>query len=81
MARNVILAASFRATADRLSDMYLDPQAHAAFTRAPVTIEPRPGTPFRAFEECLPAQCSTSSRSGLLSKPGDLPTGPLKPWM
>ena len=53
MPRNVILAASFPATADRLFDMYLDPQAHAAFTGASVTIESRPGTPFRAFDGML----------------------------
>ena len=42
MPKNLILAASFPATADQFSDMYLDPQAHVAFTGAPVTIEPRP---------------------------------------
>lgn len=53
MPRNVILAASFPATADQLFDMYLDPQAHAAITGAPVTIEPSPGAPFRAFDGML----------------------------
>ena len=53
MPRNVILAASFPAAADRLFDMYLDPQTHAAFTGAPVTIEPRAGTPFSAFDGVL----------------------------
>ena len=43
MPRNVILAASFPAAADRLFDMYLDPQVHADFTGAPVVIEPSPG--------------------------------------
>jgi activator of HSP90 ATPase len=33
--------------------MYLDPEDHAAFTGAPVTIEARPGAPFRAFDEML----------------------------
>jgi activator of HSP90 ATPase len=46
MPRNVILAASLSATADRLFDMYLDPKAHAAFTGAPVTT-------FRAFDGML----------------------------
>jgi activator of HSP90 ATPase len=46
---NVILAASFPATHDRLYDMYLDPDLHAAFTGAPVTIAPQPGAPFSAF--------------------------------
>ncbi len=53
MSRNVILAATIPATAARLFDMYVDPQAHAAFTGAPVTIEPRPGAPFSAFEGML----------------------------
>lgn len=53
MPKNVILAASFPATADRLFDMYLDPQAHAAFTGSPVEIEPRPGAHFRAFDGTL----------------------------
>ncbi len=53
MPRNVILAASLPATADRLFDMYLDPKAHAAFTGAPVTIEPRAGAPFSAFDGTL----------------------------
>ena len=53
MPRNVILAASLPATADRLFDMYLDSRAHAAFTGAEVTIEPRAGAPFRAFNGML----------------------------
>jgi len=53
MPKNVILAASLPATADQLFDTYLDPQAHAAFTGAPVTIESRPGMPFRAFDGML----------------------------
>ena len=53
MAKNVILAASFPATPDRLFDMYLDSQTHSAFTGAAVTIEPRPGASFRAFDGML----------------------------
>lgn len=53
MARNVILAAVLPATPERLFDMYLDPQLHEAFTGAPVTIEARPGVPFRAFHGAL----------------------------
>ncbi len=53
MAKNVILAASFPTTPDRLFDMYLDPQSHAAITGAAVTIEPRPGASFRAFDGML----------------------------
>jgi activator of HSP90 ATPase len=33
--------------------MYLDPQDHAAFTGAPVTIEARAGAEFRAFDGML----------------------------
>ncbi len=53
MPKNVILAASFPTAPDRLFDMYVDPNAHAAFTGAPVTVEPRPGAPFRAFHGML----------------------------
>ena len=53
MPRNVILAASFPSTAGRLFDMYLDSEVHAAFTGSPVTIEPLPGTPFKAFDGML----------------------------
>lgn len=53
MPRNVILAASLPAAAERLFDMYLDSQTHAAFTGAPVTIEPRSGGAFRAFDGML----------------------------
>jgi activator of HSP90 ATPase len=50
MAKNLLTAASLPATAEKLFDMYLDAAAHAAFTGFPVTIEPRPGAPFRAFD-------------------------------
>ena len=53
MPRNLLIAASLPAPPGMLFDMYLDPVAHAAFTGAPVTIEPRPGAPFRAFEGSL----------------------------
>jgi activator of HSP90 ATPase len=33
--------------------MYLDPREHAAFTGAPVTIAPRAGAPFSAFDGML----------------------------
>ncbi len=49
MPKNVILAASLPASPDRLYDMYLDPQAHAAFTGAPVTVGSEAGAPFSAF--------------------------------
>ncbi len=53
MPRNVILAASFPASPDRLFEMYLDPKEHAAFTGAPVSIGLSPGTAFRAFDGML----------------------------
>jgi activator of HSP90 ATPase len=53
MSKNVILAASFVASPDRLFDMYLDPRSHSAFTGAPAVFEPRAGTPFSAFDGML----------------------------
>ena len=53
MPRNVIIAASLPAAADKLFDMYLDAEAHAAFTGFPVTIAARGGAPFRAFNDML----------------------------
>jgi uncharacterized protein YndB with AHSA1/START domain len=53
MPRNVVLATSLPASPDRLYDMYLDPRLHAAFTGAPVTIEPRAGADFCAFNGAL----------------------------
>ena len=50
MAKTVILAATLPASPDRLFDMYLDAKEHAAFTGAPVTIEPRAGAEFRAYD-------------------------------
>ena len=53
MPRNVIVAASFPVTYDRLFDAYLDPEQHAAITGAPVSIQSVPGTPFEAFDGML----------------------------
>ena len=53
MPNNVILAASFPATPDKLFDMYLDPKQHEAFTGAPVAVEAIPGASFRAFDGVL----------------------------
>jgi len=53
MSQNVILAASLPAPPDRLFDMYLDAQSHAAFTGAAVEIAPTPGSSFRAFDGVL----------------------------
>jgi activator of HSP90 ATPase len=47
------MAASLPAFPDKLFDMYLDAQAHAAFTGLPVTLEPRSGGAFHAFDGML----------------------------
>jgi activator of HSP90 ATPase len=53
MPKNIVLAASLPAPPEKLFDIYLDPQAHAAFTGHDVEISSRPGTPFRAFDGML----------------------------
>ena len=53
MPRNIIMAASLPATPEKLFDMYLDAEAHAAFTGLPVTLEPHAGGAFRAFDGML----------------------------
>jgi activator of HSP90 ATPase len=53
MPKNLLLAASLPATPEKLFEMYLDPVIHAAFTGSPVTIEPRAGASFRAFDGAL----------------------------
>ena len=53
MPRNIILAASLPAAPDRLFDMYLDSESHAAFSGAPVTISAQAGAPFQAFDGAL----------------------------
>jgi activator of HSP90 ATPase len=53
MSKNLTLAVALPAQPDRLFDMYLDPEQHAAITGAPVAIGPRPGTPFSAFDGVL----------------------------
>lgn len=53
MPRNIIMAASLPALPDRLFDMYLDENEHAALTGLPATIEPHPGGEFRAFDGML----------------------------
>lgn len=49
----IILAANLPAAPDRLFDMYLDAKTHAAFTGAPVTITPKTGSSFSAFDGML----------------------------
>jgi activator of HSP90 ATPase len=53
MPKNVVMAASFAAPPEKLFDMYLDARMHAEFTGAPVVIEPRAGSAFRAFDGML----------------------------
>jgi len=53
MPRNIITAASLPAPPEKVFDMYLDAAMHAAFTGLPVTIEPRAGVEFRAFDGML----------------------------
>ena len=53
MPRNILTAASLPASPDKLFDMYLDAALHSAFTGFPVTIEPRAGGGFRAFDGML----------------------------
>ena len=63
MPRNVILAAALPAPPERLYDMYLDADSHTAFTGAPAAVEPRPGSPFRAFDGVLPGTIVQTWRS------------------
>jgi activator of HSP90 ATPase len=47
------MAASLPALPDKLFDMYLDAEVHAAFTGLPVTLEPHAGGVFHAFDGML----------------------------
>jgi uncharacterized protein YndB with AHSA1/START domain len=53
MPKNIVIAASFAATAERLFDIYLDAREHAAFTGTAVKIEPVAGAEFQAFDGVL----------------------------
>lgn len=53
MPRNIIQAVFLPAAPERVYDMYLDAEQHAAFTGAPVDIDPRAGGEFRAFDGML----------------------------
>ena len=53
MTQNVVLAASFTASAGELFDMYLDARCHAEITGSPVTIASQPASPFSAFDGML----------------------------
>jgi len=55
--RNVIQqSVLLPATAEELFRIYLDPEAHAAITGAPVEIGKEPGAGFKAFEGMLTGQ-------------------------
>ena len=55
--RNVIRqSVVLSAPADRLFQMYLDPQTHGAITGAPVIIAEETGSEFRAFDGKLSGQ-------------------------
>ena len=64
MPKNLLLAASLPAPPEKLYDMYLDPAIHAAFTGAPVTIEPRPALRFARSKAHCPVRSFTSNPSG-----------------
>ncbi len=53
MPRTILTAATLPAPPDQLFDMYLDPAVHGAFTGAPVTIAPKVGAEFLAFDKAL----------------------------
>ena len=53
MPQTIQQSVTLPATADRLFEMYLDPEGHEAITGAPVTISPEPGSEFRAFNGAL----------------------------
>jgi len=53
MPRNIIQAVFLPAAPERVYDMYLDAEQHAAFTGAPVDIDMRAGGEFRAFDGML----------------------------
>ena len=53
MPRNIIIASELPATPEKLFDMYLDAESHAAFTGLPVVLERRAGGMFRAFNSMI----------------------------
>jgi len=50
MTRIIQIAASLPASPDRLFDMYLSSEEHAAFTGSAVSVAPVAGSPFSAFD-------------------------------
>lgn len=65
MSKPIIQSVDFPATAKQLYDIYLDPKRHAAFTGGKVTISPKPGSKFTAFDGML-------AGTTLLTIPGKL---------
>jgi len=53
MPKTIQQSVTLPAPADRLYDMYLNPKVHGAFTGGRVTISPKPGSRFRAFDGML----------------------------
>jgi activator of HSP90 ATPase len=54
MTKPIIQSVRFPTTARKLYELYLDPKRHAAFTGGgKVTISPKPGSFFSAFDEML----------------------------
>ena len=65
--RNVIRqSVVLSAPADRLFQMYLDPQTHGTITGVPVTIAEEPGSEFRAFEGKLSGQILSVTKPTLI---------------
>jgi activator of HSP90 ATPase len=56
MTATIEQSVNFNASARRLYDLYINPEGHAAFTAAPVTISPKPGSKFSAFQGMLSGQ-------------------------
>jgi activator of HSP90 ATPase len=53
MPKTIRQSVKLPAPAERLYDMYLDPKVHGAFTGSRVTINSKPGSRFRAFDDML----------------------------
>jgi uncharacterized protein YndB with AHSA1/START domain len=53
MPRTIHIAAYLQFPPDKVFDMYLNPKTHAEITGGPVTIGPKAGAKFRAFDGML----------------------------
>ncbi len=66
MIKPIVCSVKFKASANQLYDLYMDPRRHAAFTGGgKVKISPKPGSPFAAFGGML-------SGTTLAADPGKL---------